>query len=209
MQADAVYQRSRANFCVRAGYLAWCFLFLSPQPEFGLFDDANLPCHATSASQGNPMIQTVLLPQGAVGVPYGVFGAGAVLSATGGTGTYTWSIVSGSLPPGLALDPMSGIISGTPTTLGNYVFTVQVTDQASLSYRQQLSIYVQGVVSITPAVLPSGAANVAYPPVQLVATGGLPPYVWCVVESSGTCDQGNGGALPPGLSLSSDGIISG
>src|SRR5208337_2869696 len=92
-----------------------------------------------------------------------------------------------------------------PTTLGNYVFTVQVTDQASLSYRQQLSIYVQGVVSITPAVLPSGAANVAYPPVQLVATGGLPPYVWCVVESSGTCDQGNGGALPPGLSLSSDG----
>jgi len=158
---------------------------------------------------GNPIIQTVLLPQGAVGVPYGVFGAGAVLSATGGTGTYTWSIVSGSLPPGLALDPMSGIISGTPTTLGNYVFTVQVTDQASLSYRQQLSIYVQGVVSITPAVLPSGAANVAYPPVQLVATGGLPPYVWCVVESSGTCDQGNGGALPPGLSLSSDGIISG
>ncbi len=163
---------------------------------------------------GPPTIQTALLPQGAVNQPY-FNGQGAILSATGGTGTYTWSITSGILPPGLTLNATTAVISGTPTTLGNYVFTVQVTDQASMSAQKNLSIYVEGVVSITPMVLPTGTPNVPYThadgtPVQLTATGGLTPYSWCVVESSGTCDSGAGGALPPGLSLdSASGIISG
>jgi len=162
---------------------------------------------------GPPTIQTVLLPQGAVNTLY-FNGNGAVLSATGGTGTYTWAISSGSLPPGLTLDPMQGVISGTPTTLGNYTFTVQVTDSKGLSSQQNLSIYIEGVVSITPAVLPTAAPGVAYTnpdgsAVQLMATGGLTPYMWCVVETSGACDSGTAGALPPGLSLSSSGIISG
>lgn len=163
---------------------------------------------------GPPTIQTVLLPQGAVNLPY-FMGKGAILSATGGTGTYTWSIASGSLPPGLTLDPSLGLISGIPTALGNYIFTVQVTDGASMSSQKNLSIYIEGVVSITPAALPTGAPNVPYTnsngtPVQLMATGGLTPYTWCVVESIGTCDDGTFGALPPGLSLNkSSGVISG
>ncbi len=132
----------------------------------------------------------------------------------GGTGAYTWSITSGSLPPGLTLNATQGLISGTPTTLGNYPFTVQVTDAKGLSCTQTLSIYIEGVVSITPSALPTGAPGVPYTnpdgsPVQLIATGGLTPYTWCVVESSGTCDNGTAGALPPGLSLSSSGVISG
>ncbi len=163
---------------------------------------------------GVPTIQTVILPQGAVNVAYGVNGLGAVLSATGGTGTYTWGIASGSLPPGLTLNPKTAVISGTPTALGNYNFTAQVTDSASMTATKALSIYIEGVVSITPMVLPSGTPNVPYAnsdgtPVQLMATGGLTPYVWCAVESGGTCDTGIGGALPPGLSLSSSGVISG
>lgn len=163
---------------------------------------------------GAPTIQTVILPQGAVNVAYGVGGLGAVLSATGGTGTYTWGIASGSLPPGLTLNPTTAVISGTPTALGNYNFTAQVTDSASMTATKALSIYIEGVVSITPMTLPSGTPNVPYTnsngtPVQLMATGGLAPYVWCAVENSGTCDTGIGGALPPGLSLSSSGVISG
>ena len=61
-----------------------------------------------------PTIQTALLPQGAVNVPYLINGNPVTLSATGGTGTYTWSIASGSLPPGLTLN--QAVISGTPTT---------------------------------------------------------------------------------------------
>ena len=155
-----------------------------------------------------PTIQTVLLPQGAVNVQYLVGSQGVTLSATGGTSPYTWSIASGSLPPGLSLNAQLGVISGTPTTLGNYPFTVQVTDAANLSSTKALSIYIEGAVLITPATLPTGAANVPYS-FQLTATGGLAPYTWCVVESGGsTCDNG-AGTLPPGLTLSSAGVISG
>ncbi len=164
-----------------------------------------------------PTIQTVLLPQGAVNMQYLVGGNPVTLSATGGTSPYTWSIASGSLPPGLSLNAQQGVISGTPTTLGNYPFTVQVTDAANLSSTKALSIYIEGAVLITPAVLPTGAAGIPYTnppagtgtPVQLMATGGLAPYTWCVVESSGGCDDGSAGTLPPGLSLSTSGIISG
>ena len=107
-----------------------------------------------------PTIQTATLPQGAVNTPY--FNGGATLSATGGTTPYTWSIASGNLPPGLTLNAAQGVISGTPTTLGNYSFTVQVTDAKSLSSTQPLSIYIEGVVVITPAVLPTGTPGVAY-----------------------------------------------
>ncbi len=53
----------------------------------------------------------------------------ATLSASGGVMPYTWSIVSGSLPPGLSLNPATGVISGTaPSTKGTWNFTVQVED---------------------------------------------------------------------------------
>lgn len=51
------------------------------------------------------------------------------LRATGGAGAYTWSISSGSLPPGVVLDPDAGIISGIPNQLGDYNFSVAVRDE--------------------------------------------------------------------------------
>ena len=50
-----------------------------------------------------------------------------VLSASGGTGPYTFSVAGGSLPPGLALSA-SGVLSGTPGPAGIFLFTVRVTD---------------------------------------------------------------------------------
>lgn len=38
-----------------------------------------------------------------------------------------WVVIAGELPPGLALDPDTGEISGSPTTPGDYSFTIQVT----------------------------------------------------------------------------------
>src|SRR5271157_2395693 len=152
---------------------------------------------------GAPTITTNALSQGAVNAPYNN-GQGVVLSATGGTGVYTWSIASGSLPPGLTLDPAKGLISGTPTTLGNYKFTAKVTDAASLSGTADLSIYIEGVVTLsatcgesqTSNVCPSGSTGVAYKnpdgsAVQLIATGGTGTYTWTIAS----------GSLPSGLSL--------
>src|ERR1019366_7316607 len=62
------------------------------------------------------------LPSGVVGVTY----AGYIF-ANGGTGPYSFSLGSGSLPGGLALSS-SGMVSGAPTTPGPFAFSVVVTD---------------------------------------------------------------------------------
>ena len=61
---------------------------------------------------------------GTVGIPYS-----AALVATGGygTGSYTFSVLSGTLPTGLALSS-GGTLSGKPTAAGTSTFTVQVTN---------------------------------------------------------------------------------
>jgi prepilin-type N-terminal cleavage/methylation domain-containing protein len=50
------------------------------------------------------------------------------LYGTGGRDSYSWGISSGSLPPGLTLNPSTGVISGTATTSGTYNFVVQLSD---------------------------------------------------------------------------------
>src|ERR1700760_3708113 len=57
------------------------------------------------------------LPQGTINNPYSV-----VMQATGGTGTYTWSISSGTLPPGLTFNGMTAFLTGTPTSSGSFSF---------------------------------------------------------------------------------------
>jgi hypothetical protein len=56
------------------------------------------------------------------------------------------------------------------------------------------------LIQISPANLPNGTNGVAYSTTTLTATGGQSPYTWSLVSGS---------ALPPGLSLSSGGVISG
>jgi len=63
-----------------------------------------------------------LLPHGTITASYST-----TLQAEGGTGTYTWSIISGNLPPGLSLNSSTGVISGIATAANIYNFTVQAT----------------------------------------------------------------------------------
>ncbi len=64
------------------------------------------------------------LPAPQVGVPYS-----ATLQAIGGTGTYSWQVSSGALPPGVGLS--GNQLAGTPTQVGTFPFTLQVTDQST------------------------------------------------------------------------------
>ncbi|MFC1661569.1 putative Ig domain-containing protein, partial [Gemmatimonadota bacterium] len=66
-------------------------------------------------------ITTTSLPGGYVGIAYS-----STLAATGGTTPYSWAVTVGSLPAGLSLSSSTGVISGTPTTVENPTFTVQV-----------------------------------------------------------------------------------
>lgn len=69
-------------------------------------------------------VTTTSLVNGQVGVPYS-----QTLAATGATAPYTWILAGGTLPPGLALNPGTGRIAGTPTTpVRNAPLLVQVTD---------------------------------------------------------------------------------
>ncbi len=53
------------------------------------------------------------------------------LSVTGGDAPYTWSVSAGALPTGVTLDPTTGVLSGIPTVLGLFNFTVQAQDSAT------------------------------------------------------------------------------
>jgi len=69
-----------------------------------------------------PVIDTASpLPSGTVGTAYS-----QAFAASSGTPPYSWSVTSGTLPAGLTLST-AGILSGTPTTVDNSSFTVQVT----------------------------------------------------------------------------------
>jgi subtilisin family serine protease len=141
-----------------------------------------------------PTITTTSLPNGTVGASYN-----EMLQATGGTTPYAWSLDSGSLPPGLSLAPSTATITGTPTSAGTFSFTAQVTDSASQSDTQALSITVAvAPLAITTTSLPSGTVGVAYS-AALAASGGVPPYTWSRTS----------GKLPNGLTLSTSGVISG
>ena len=83
-----------------------------------------------------PTITAEALASGTVGEFY----CCGNLFASGGVQPYTWSVVAGALPPGLALPKGENTISGTPTTAGTFTFTVRVTDDLDAISEKELSI---------------------------------------------------------------------
>jgi hypothetical protein len=137
-----------------------------------------------------PTITPDAIPTANVGVPYS-----QQFGVTGGTGQFSWAQLTG-LPPGLGFDS-TGKLSGTPTTVGTYPFTIGVTDSVGVSDRRQYTLTVNSApLAITTASLPVASAGVAYSQ-TFTATGGTPSYAW---SASG---------LPAGLTLSGGGVLSG
>jgi hypothetical protein len=97
-------------------------------------------------------ITTTSLPDGIVGISYD-----QALTATGGHGDYTWSLV-GSLPDGLILSSGGVINGGAPTNSGAFNFTVEVTDTSNppQTAQQPLSINVIPPHEVSMPNTPSG-----------------------------------------------------
>jgi hypothetical protein len=153
------------------------------------------------------------LPIAALGADYGGV-TGYSLTASGGIAPYRWGWVataSSSLPPGLTLTPNTGVISGIPSTLGSYSFTITVTDSGSpsgqCSANYTIIVIQAGELLITSGPLPGGRVGLPYGGHHFIdwwqfdgfplgAAGGTPPYSWSWAAAPSS-------SLPPGLGVGS------
>ncbi|HWD07453.1 MAG TPA: Ig-like domain repeat protein, partial [Actinomycetota bacterium] len=138
------------------------------------------------------------LPGGTVGQPYT-----ATLAAAGGVAPYRWSFAGWSLPAGLALNPSTGVISGTPTVTGTTQVGFTVTDSSNPPQTASQ----QATITILPAPVTVRIGSQAtftwtvgqMVHVTFVASGGTGPYRYAITS----------GSVPPGLTLSPGGALNG
>jgi len=126
--------------------------------DTGDFDfDLGVTSGGRTASQGFSVringlleIATQYLPSGKTGSAYS-----ETLQATGGDGEFTWAVVAGTVPDGLSLNAPSGLLSGIPTSEGDFPFTIQVQSGDGQIATEELSIRVAFVFScVDQASLP-------------------------------------------------------
>ena len=113
-----------------------------------------------------------VVPRSEIGVPFRL-----QLSATGGAGTYAWSLSSGALPSGLVLDPVSGAISGTPRAAGAFAFTATAADPEARTAGYSGRIAVAARLAISTLRLRPGKVGRLYRG-KLKTLGGVPPTKW-------------------------------
>ncbi len=146
------------------------------------------------------------LPEGTVAVNYSPT---TIITATGGVPPNDFEVAGGTLPSGMTLDPVTGLLSGTPTERGTFPFQVSITDSSGSSdggegpytvatYQDYTLVINPPVLTLTPTTLPAGTIPVAYNQ-TITASGGIAPYTFSI----------SSGALPTGLTLSASGTISG
>ena len=116
----------------------------------------------TSESAVQLAVSTAELPRGAVGVEYS-----ATLSAVNAEGGLTWSIVSGELPAGLALD--GNTIEGTPTETGTSEITVEARDSKGTA-QKSLSIEIVEADTEPPVISDVGVTDVTAESLTVVWT---------------------------------------
>jgi Putative Ig domain len=150
-----------------------------------------LVCSPTT--NGGTLVKgTCVLQRGAVGQPY----EGFIITTNNAGGIF--SIIAGSLPPGLSMPAEYGasgtIVGGTPTQKGTFAFTVKGVDQEGQPLEQAYSITIGSAPPLTisfPATCCNpGTVGQSYLQ-NIFVSGGISPYAASVAS----------GQLPPGLGL--------
>jgi hypothetical protein len=111
----------------------------------------------------------------------------------------TWSISAGQLPPGITLNPTTGVASGQLLQGGSFAFNVTAStsnDSGSASYFINVIV---GPLTVNSNTFNPRASTGALYSSQISATGGAPPYTWSLATTVGA----------NGLSVSNTGMITG
>ena len=94
----------------------------------------------------------------------------------------------------------TSLTAAVPNTLYNFAGTSQITVRNASGTSNALTATKIATLGIATSSLPGGQVNTVYPSTTLTASGGVAPYTWSLAVGS---------SLPPGLTLSSTGTISG
>lgn len=172
-----------------------CLTVLALAPGAGAGDFADGPCIGD---------ETKLCPSATAGQPYSV----AFTLKEPGDACPTFAVDSGAFPPGLTLSSDEGVARGTPTQAGSFSFYIKVSYTCGSGGKgpgifsdQRYTINVNAAVQrlvVTTASLPDGNVNQAYTAPALAAANGTVSS-WSLAA----------GALPAGLTLAANGVISG
>jgi hypothetical protein len=164
------------------------------------FGDSATQAYSITVSYPALSISTASLPGGVLGTAYA-----QTLTATGGSGGYTWS-TNGAGTSSLAAVNLTlssgGVVAGTPASNGTATFAATVTDSASHTATVTFTIVVSNALTITTATsLPIAYTNAAYSQSLAAAGGSGTGYTWSVTGTSNLSTFN--------LSLSSAGVLSG
>jgi hypothetical protein len=147
----------------------------------------NPTCPAITVNPANPV-----LTDGTDGMAYTLG-----FTQTGGAGNIVWTNPAGTLPGGLTLNAMSGVLSGVPNAQGTFNFTIRATDENNCTGERQYTLTINPAgqcptVTVSPAspALGTGAVGTAYSQ-SFTQTGGSGAITWSQPS----------GALPAGLTL--------
>lgn len=128
--------------------------------------------------------------------------AGFSVSGSGGNLPYIYSVHSGTLPLGITLNPSTGAVAGTPTTVVTQTgIVIRVTDQGGRTADlPSFQIAVAAPLTISGTPITVGTQNVAYVGFSATGAGGVTPYAYDL----------EAGTLPAGITLDpSSGAVAG
>jgi hypothetical protein len=145
--------------------------------DIGIFDQRNLGISLPRTAEAYVNTPFALRPQ-----------------ATNSDGGEAWTVASGEMPPWMAMDPATGVLSGTPTQVGTASFAVKVVDRNA---RQATGETLVVTVSEPRLALGAVRSPLVVPYNETFASGAVPvSYAFGNVSFAHVL-----GTLPAGLSV--------